>query len=182
MINRSYRGCPRNGHNSKKLKINMKLNESLLSPKELELLKTAEEILCHKQKPWEEKMMMLSGSLALAIQGINKPREADDIDICNYGCNEWDISQTGASQVTGASEDYDEFFCEFSMNGHKIHYLEMSLGEPDNEYVSITHGDLRYRVLKAKYILEYKMRHAFDNDHGNPQKHKNDLIYILSNN
>lgn len=160
----------------------MELVECLLTPKELELLRTAEDLICYKAKPWETKSMMLSGSLALAIQGIKKPREADDIDICDYGCSAWDLTQVGAKQITGDSDEYDEFFCEFEMNGHKIHYLEMSLGELENEYLIVHHGNLRFRVLEAKYILEYKMRHAFDNEHGHPEKHKRDLIYILSNN
>lgn len=159
----------------------MKLEECLLTPKELELLKTAEELICNKKNPVDTKSMMLSGSLALAIQGIKKPREAEDIDICDYGCSAWDLTQFGAKQITGDSDEYDEFFCEFEMNGHKVHYLEMSLGELDNEYLVVYHEGLRFRVLKARYILEYKMRHAFDDEHGHPQKHKKDLIYILSN-
>lgn len=160
----------------------MELVEFLLTPKELELLRTAEDLICYKAKTWETKTMMLSGSLALAIQGIKKPREADDIDICDYGCSACDLTQVGAKQITGDSDEYDEFFCEFEMNGHKVHYLEMSLGELGNEYLIVCHGNLRFRVLEAKYILEYKMRHAFDDEHGHPQKHKKDLIYILSNN
>lgn len=158
------------------------LEECLLTPKELELLKTAEELICNKNNPVDTKSMMLSGSLALAIQGIKKPREADDIDICDYDCEAWNLTQVGATQITGDSNKYDEFFCEFEMNGHKIHYLEMSLGELENEYITVYHGSLRFRVLKAKYILEYKTRHSYDDGLGHPQKHKKDLIYILSNN
>lgn len=160
----------------------MELIETLLTQKELELLKTAEKILCYEQRPFEEKTMMLSGSLALAIQGIKKPREADDIDICDYGCDTFDIARTGAEEVTGDSDKYNGFFCEFKMDGNKVHYLPMSLEELEDEYVVVAHCGLRFRVLKAKYILEYKIRHAFDNEHGHPEKHKNDLIYILSNN
>lgn len=160
----------------------MELVECLLTPKELELLKTAEKIIGRKGAFWKTSSMMLSGSLALAVQGIKKLRESDDIDICDYGCSAWDLTQVGAKQITGDSDEYDEFFCEFEINGHKIHYLEMSLGDLENEYLIVRHGNIRFRVLKAKYILEYKMRHAFDYKHGHPQKHKKDLIYILSNN
>lgn len=157
----------------------MELVECLLTPKELELLRTAEEILFSNIN---DSWIMLSGSLALAIQGIKKPREADDIDICNYSCETWDLTKTGAKQITGDSDEYDEFFCEFEKNDHKVHYLQMSLGELEDEYLTVTHGYMSFKVLKAKYILEYKMRHAFDDEHGHPQKHKRDLIYILSNN
>lgn len=159
----------------------MELQECLLTEKELKLLRTVEKILASKEI---KGCMALTGSLALAIQGIKKPREADDIDICDYACDPWDLLRIGGGirQITGASDEYSDFFCEFSLDGDRIHYLEMNLGELDDECLTVYHGNVCFKVLKAQYILEYKLRHSYDTDHGNPLKHKRDLIYILTNN
>lgn len=159
----------------------MELQECLLTEKELKLLSVAERLIASKKaKGW----MALTGSLALAIQGIKKPREADDIDICDYGCDPWDLQRIDSSlrQLTGASDKYTDFFCEFELDGEIIHYLEMNLGDLKDEYITVSHKGLEFKILKAQYILEYKMRHSFDTDHGHPKKHKQDLIYILTNN
>lgn len=154
----------------------MKLNKLLLTEKEMNLFQTAKTILEGNYD------VVLTGSLALAIQGIKKPRESDDIDLCSYACNLNRILKKGALQIGGNEDKYDDFFAEFELNGEKIHYLKMNVGNHDDAFIPVWDDLVMVNVLNAKHILEYKLRHAFDTTHGHPEKHKSDLIHILQNN
>lgn len=155
----------------------MTLNESLLTPRELELLKNAEELLS------KEDGIMLTGSLALAIQGIKKPREANDIDLCNVDCDIYDLRQSGLSLVKSMNPYSEEnFFMEYSYKGCKVNYLEaLRIKSYSKQCTIVIHNDKEFRIVNAKTILDYKLEHAFCSI-GNSEKRRNDLVYILANN
>jgi hypothetical protein len=151
------------------------VNSSLLTEKEKQMLDFVVKAL--KGDPF----MYLSGSLALAVQGVLKPREANDIDFCSDYMDDSinSLIGFGLSQEDGYSDEYEESFVSFS--GMKFPVQLLSGGRLDYEYKNYLYCGVEFKVIKAESILLYKLSHVLDQDHGHPEKHKKDLIYILQN-
>lgn len=150
------------------------LDKSIFTSRELEML---DKVIIELDR---DRTLMLTGSLALAIQGVRKQREADDIDICSYFPDAGDLTALGFRQMRGDSPDYEDYFCEFEKDGEMVHFLYCEF-EKEDACIEVKGDNRTFYVLNKKYILEYKLRHSFD-ILGHPQKHKEDLLYILANN
>jgi len=152
------------------------VNKCLLTDKEKQMLDFAIKALRG------DAFMYLSGSLALAIQGVKKPREANDIDFCSdfMGDSINRLTALGLDQDEGYSDEYEESFVSFSGMIYPVQLL--GGGYLDYEYKSYLYCGVEFKVIKAESILSYKLSHALDKAHCHPCKHKEDLIYILQNN
>ncbi len=152
------------------------VNSYLLTEKEKQMLDFAVKVLKG------DTFMYLSGSLALAIQGVLKPREASDVNLCSDYIEDSInvLTGLGLDQDEGYSDEYEDSFVSFS--GMKFPVQLLGGGYMDYEYKTYLYRGVEFKVIKAESILSYKLSHALDQEHGHPEKHKKDLIYILQNN
>jgi hypothetical protein len=152
-----------------------KKSKLIMTNKELELLEIAKNII--KLNEGNIKMG-LTGSLMLALNGINKRREANDIDIvCDILCEKepgYPILPAGFKRdfMSGEKSAVDVF--RFIKDDIKIDFLYSE--EKIMEVKGVNCGELKL-LLNAKKSFS-------ENDKGDESrmKHQLDIEYILKNN
>ncbi len=134
-------------------------SNSLLSDNERRLLEIATELMA------TDELLLLSGSLMLAVAGINRRREAVDIDFVygNYAANF--KTPEGASDDAFASDG--TAYC-FKYKGVKVDIL--SSGEQPTEINGIRCASYA-ELLKSKYNFSKQ-------DNPSAEKHRLDLIHL----
>ena len=127
------------------------------------------------------KDLLLSGSLALHLQGMNLRRDPEDLDICTcYGVYKIQMPK-GAIAVNATNLNTREYkidLCQYLYKGVKIDILPTS--SDICEYRTVINS---YPMLLKRYIVECKLSHAlFNTVPSTIDKHKEDLMYILKHN
>ena len=146
-----------------------------MTEKELKLLEIAKETI-HLNEHLGAK---LTGSLMLAISGLNKRRDASDIDIiCDYLCERDDgfpivpsefkeIQMDGSKSEVGAIQFVNK-------DGLKIEFMYSE--ELSTEINGVQCGEL-------KWLIDAKRRYSEnDKDDESRKKHIDDLKYLFENN
>jgi len=137
-----------------------------MTHEELELLEIAKEII----KSNSHLNAMLSGSLMLAYRGIDKRREATDIDILVSSVTGALIIPNGFKQKEiETEEEYEESeYCRFYSNNDGIKLDFFQTAEIPTIVDGISCGSVR-TMLDAKY--------EYWKDNGN-EKHRLDLEFL----
>lgn len=146
-----------------------------MTENELRLLEIAKEVI----ELNENLGARLSGSLMLAVMGINKRREASDIDIiCDYLCEKeegFPFVPNGFSVVIIDGTRSEVEAVQFkNSDGLKIEFMYSD--EKTAEINGINCGEL-------KMLIDAKQRYAAnDSNNESRRKHVKDLDYLFKNN
>lgn len=153
-----------------------------MTSKEQKMLEIAKEIIDMNSHLGAK----LSGSLMLALMGINKRREANDIDIiCDICHNDAPSARLSEDMIlipkgykiismSGYMSDIRAIRLA-NTDGVKVEFMERR-GEPTREVKGVICADLN-NLIAAKY--EYS---TYDDSEELREKHKLDLIYLKENN
>lgn len=131
----------------------------LLSEGERRLLEVATELMA------TDELLVLSGSLMLAVAGVNRRREAVDID---FVYNDFAANFKKPKEAIEGDIDSGGGGCSFKYNGVKVDIL--SSGECPTEISGIRCASYR-SLLKNKY--KYSKQ-----DYSSAEKHRLDLIHL----
>lgn len=145
-----------------------------LTKKEIDMLDTIIKYIGRKPEHIGSKCI-LTGSLSLALYGLNKRRVSDDIDICEYG----GITQPLDVLLVEDFDDYDSEFLEYNINNFKVHHL--SVRSDIVECCEFEYNDFTFTVISPVDVVLYKVSHSLSK-HGHPEKHKLDIEFLLKNN
>jgi len=146
-----------------------------MTENELKLLEMAREVISSNV----EIGAKLTGSLMLAVMGINKRREATDIDIiCDYMCEKEDglpnVPKGFSINGMDGSRSEVEAIQFKNADGLKIEF--MLSDEMTQEIDGVLCGEL-------KYMIEAKQNYAKnDISDQSREKHELDLAYLFANN
>ena len=146
-----------------------------MTENELKLLEIAKEVISLN----ENLGARLSGSLMLAVMGINKRREANDIDIiCDCLCEKEEgfpfVPKEFSVVLTDGIRSEVEAVQFKNADGLKIEFMYSD--EEITEIDGISCGEL-------KMLIEAKQRYAAnDLNNESRQKHSEDLEFLFKNN
>lgn len=132
----------------------------LLTESEIKLFEIAKDLMD------KDERLALTGSLMMAVCGINKRREATDIDFI-YRC-EFAGNYKKPEEAVNAGVSSDGCGCCFTYNGIKVDI--MSSGEDCIDINGVLCGSYN-ELLKAKFMYSTQ-----NND--SAQKHKLDLMHL----
>ncbi len=133
-------------------------------------------------------MIVLSGSLALSLQGIKIPREPHDIDI--FIPIQWKDDFKLPEGMKFKEEDLCGYSqVEFFRRGFILDEIHIDVFFPESEdsfhpfeTVGMYYkGEQYVEMLKWDDIVSFKLSHGFDKSESKV-KHKADVLYILQNN
>lgn len=151
-----------------------KVDINKLDKKEVDMLDTIIKYIGRKPEHIGSKCI-LTGSLSLALYGLNKRRISDDIDICEYG----GITQPLDVLLVEDFDDYDSDFLEYNINNFKVHHL--SVRSDIVESCEFEYNGFTFSAISPVDVVLYKASHALSK-HGHPEKHKLDVEFLLKNN
>lgn len=146
-----------------------------MTAKEIELLEIAKTVL----ELNSDIGARLTGSLMLAVRGINKRREAQDIDIiCEYLCEKDSgrpIVPSGFREV--ASNGFASEVNAMQFRNADDLKIEFMVSEEDSDEINgVLCGEvLMLLAAKQRYVLN-------DKNEESKSKHEQDLAYLFENN
>ena len=154
-----------------------------MTEREKQLLKIAIEII----ELNSEINPRLTGSLLLAIKGINKRREAVDIDFVCYGlCEEEDFYPKMPdafieTDMDGKSSQVDAIRFE-NKDCLKVEFMQSYESHDDSDDVLID-GDYTIPCGNLTHLIAKKMRYSRnDLNAETKKKHTEDVDYLFANN
>jgi len=124
---------------------------------------------------------LLSGSLAINLQGYKTRRDPSDIDLWISGHNHF-IPIDGMEEDEG-SDHYEEIThsrMSYKLDGVKIDVFAPVEWHKFYPLVTYSH-DHNFRMLNIGEILKFKVEHSFDDVYYDEQaKHAQDIIFIFN--
>jgi hypothetical protein len=147
-------------------------------------MKTQEELIAIAKTILDEnKHAALSGSLGLAIQGINIRRKPQDIDInVPSGVRFMMLPNMKIREASSDQYESDGYTLEaYTLEGVNIDVLISDYEDTDIGEI-IFNAKNKIRLVESVKILSFKMQHSLDDNVSTRHKHKYDLIHILVNN
>ena len=130
----------------------------------------------------ENRNLVLTGSIALILQGMELRRQPDDIDFLYPLYWGWEKPKEWIEcDIEGYPSDEGYTPNEYMVNGTKINVMVPCCNTPVHRLKMTVPLELGrvYKMLHLLSIVDFKLSFSFQKD-GNPKKHAQDLIYILN--